>query len=104
MAGTDFDLVFTDLDFGEDKTGIDVLKEVKKTDPTCPVIINTGNTDYMIASDAKLFGAYDYMSKPVEQKRLVHTVRMALSHRAMSGDNANTDVYRERYKTGALIT
>lgn len=33
MAGTDFDLVFTDLDFGEDKTGIDVLKEVKKNRP-----------------------------------------------------------------------
>jgi Response regulator containing CheY-like receiver, AAA-type ATPase, and DNA-binding domains len=104
MARADFDLVLTDVDLGEDKTGIDVLKEVKKTDPTCPVIINTGNTDYMIASDAKLFGAYDYMLKPVEQEKLLHTVHMALNHRTMPGDNANTDVYREKYKTGALIT
>jgi Response regulator containing CheY-like receiver, AAA-type ATPase, and DNA-binding domains len=104
MARADFDLVLTDLDFGENKTGIDILKEVKKTDPTCPVIIHTGNTDYMMASDAKLFGAYDYMSKPVEQEKLLHTVRMALSHRTMPGDNANTDEYRKKNKTGALIT
>ncbi len=103
MARTDFDLVLTDINLGEDKTGIDVLKEVKKTNPTCPVIINTGNTDYMIASDAKLFGAYDSISKPVEQEKLLHTVRMALSHRTMPGDNANTDVYRKRYKTKGLI-
>ena len=104
MARTDFDLVLTDINLGEDKTGIDILKEVKKTNPACPVIINTGNVDYMIASDAKLFGAYDYMSKPVEQEKLLHTVRMALSHRTMPGDNDGTDVYRKRHKVGALIT
>ncbi len=100
----DFDLVLTDVDLGEDKTGIDVLKEVKKTNSTCPVIINSGNVDYMIASEAKLFGAYDYMSKPVEHEKLLHTVRMALSHRTMPGDNANTDVYRKRHKVEELIT
>ncbi len=50
----------------------------------------------MAASDAKLFGAYDYMSKPVEQEKLLHTIRMALSHRTMLGDNANTDVYKRK--------
>ncbi|MHC4270372.1 MAG: response regulator [Planctomycetota bacterium] len=104
MARTDFDLVLTDINLGEDKTGIDVLKEVKKTNPTCPVIINTANVDYMIASDAKLFGAYDYMIKPIEQEKLLHSVRMALSHRTMPGDNANTGVYRKRHKTKEFIT
>ncbi len=104
MDRADFDLVLTDINLGEGKTGIDVLKEVKKTNSTCPVIINSANVDYMIASDAKLFGAYDYMSKPVEQEKLLHTVRMALSHRTMPGDNANTDEYRKRYKTKTLLT
>ena len=103
MVRTDFDLVLTDINLGENKTGIDVLKEVKKTNPTCPVIINSANVDYMIVSDAKLFGAYDYLSKPVEQEKLLHTVHMALSHRTMPGDNANTDVYRKRHKTEGLI-
>ncbi len=99
----DFDLVLTDIGLGKEKTGIDVLNEVKKTNPTCPVIIYTANRDYMIASDAKLFGAYDFISKPVEQEKLLHSVRMALRHRTMLGDNAYTDVYRNRYKTKGVI-
>lgn len=41
MSGTDFDLVLTDIGLGE-KTGIDVLKEIRKKDRFCPVILFTG--------------------------------------------------------------
>lgn len=103
MDRVDFDLVITDIDLGEEKTGIDILKEVIKTNPTCSVIVNTANRDYMIASDAKLFGAYDYMLKPVEQEKLLHSVRMALSHRTMPGDNVYIDTDRKKYKAKGLI-
>ena len=94
MAKTDFDLVLTDIELGEDKTGIDILKEVKKTNPTCPVILNTGNPGIITESEAKRMGAYDYMSKPVEQKKLLHRVRMALRHKTIPDDNAYAGVNR----------
>ncbi len=92
MAKTDFDLVLTDIELGEDKTGIDILKEVKKTNLTCPVILNTGNPGIITESEAKRMGAYDYMSKPVKQKKLLHRVRMALRHKTIPDDNAYAGV------------
>ncbi|MHC4454832.1 MAG: response regulator [Planctomycetota bacterium] len=98
MARTNFELVLTDVNLGADKTGIDILKEVKKSNPTCPVIINTANRDYMVASDAKLFGAYDYMLKPMEKGKLLHSIHLALSHGTTPDDNANIHVFREMHK------
>ncbi|GAX62146.1 response regulator [Candidatus Scalindua japonica] len=90
LSKTDFNLVLTDVDLGEGKTGIDILKEVKKTNPTCHVIIITANRDYMVASDARLFGAYDYLLKPVEFEGLLYTVSMALRYKKNSNGNANS--------------
>ncbi|MDR4504249.1 MAG: response regulator [Candidatus Scalindua sp.] len=80
MSGTDFDLVLSDINMGE-KTGIDVLKEVRKRDPICPVILHTGAPDIKGESEAKRLGAYDYLSKPIERETLLKSVRMALSHK-----------------------
>lgn len=91
---TDFDLVLTDIELGKGKTGIDVLTEVKKNNPGCRVIIHTGNTDYMAASDAKLMGAYDYLHKPANFEGLLHTINMALLHKTIPDDNDYTGVNR----------
>ncbi|GAX59828.1 response regulator [Candidatus Scalindua japonica] len=99
MAGEDFDLVITDIDLGEEKTGIDILKEIKKTNPNCPVIVNTASRDNMILSDAKRFGAYDYLLKPLELKELLHSVHKALNLRSISDYNIilkKIDVYRRK--------
>jgi len=103
MAKTDFDLVLTDIEFGEDKTGIDILKEVKKTNPICPVILNTGNTDYMAASEAKLMGAYDYMIKPVNFESLLNTVSMALRYKKVSEGNTHAGANRRRKMNVGLL-
>ncbi|MDR4498394.1 MAG: response regulator [Candidatus Scalindua sp.] len=85
MSGTDFNLVLTDIGLGG-KTGIDVLKEVRKKDRFCPVILFTGAPDTKTETEAKRMGAYDYLSKPVERATLLRSVRMALRHRIIYND------------------
>ena len=70
MSGTDFNLVLTDIELG-DKTGIDILKEVRKKNTFCPVILHTAAPDIKTESEAKRLGAYDYLSKPIERENLV---------------------------------
>ena len=84
MAVTDFDLVLTDINLGDGKTGIDVLKEIKRTNPTCSVILCTGNPDIMTVSEARRMGAYDCMYKPVELETLLHSINMALRYKTVS--------------------
>lgn len=83
MSVTDFDLVLTDINMGE-KTGIDVLKEVRKKDPVCPVILHTGAPDIKGESEAKRLGAFDYLSKPIEREILLQSVRMGLRSKRVS--------------------
>ncbi len=103
MVETNFDLVLTDIELGEDKSGIDILKVVKETNPTCPVILNTGNTDYMAASEAKLMGAYDYMIKPVNFESLLYTVSMALRYKTVPEGNTHAGANRRRKKNAGLL-
>ncbi len=99
---TDFDLVFTDVELGDNRTGVDILKVVKETNPICPVILSTGNPDYMAASEAKLMGAYDYMIKPVNLESLLNTVSMALRYKTVPECNTHAGANRRRKKNAAF--
>jgi DNA-binding NtrC family response regulator len=83
MTTTDFDLVLTDIELGDDKTGIDVLEEVKRTNPTCSVILCTGNPDILTVSKARRMGAYDCMYKPVKLETLSNSINMALRYKTV---------------------
>ncbi len=82
----DYDLIISDIVLGDD-TGVDLLREVKRRKLTCPVILITGNPDVDTASDAVRLGAYDYLSKPVENDVLLRTVEKALQHKALVDEN-----------------
>ncbi|KHE91805.1 MAG: response regulator [Candidatus Scalindua rubra] len=84
MGNIEFDLVLTDIDLGEDKSGIDILKEVKRTNPACPVILCTGNPDILTMSEARRIGAYDCMYKPVNLETLSHRINSALGNKTVS--------------------
>jgi len=85
---TSFDLVITDMKMpGMD--GIEVLKSVKAFDETIEVIILTG---YATIDDAVLslkdYGAFDYLTKPLEDnKNLINVVNQSLSRRALRIEN-----------------
>jgi two-component system, NtrC family, response regulator HydG len=59
-----YDLVITDYRLGE-KSGKDVLVEIKKIKPETIVIVITGYSHIKTAVDVVKAGAYDYISKPL---------------------------------------
>ena len=60
----DYAMVFTDLIMPE-ISGLDLLKAVKKSNPTTEVIIVTGYGTIESAIEALKLGGYDYLQKPI---------------------------------------
>ena len=61
------------LDLGlPDMGGFDVLKEIKAIKATLPVVIVTGNHEENEARKSFEFGAWDYVTKPIDFKYLTN--------------------------------
>ncbi len=58
-------LVFMDINM-PGMNGLDTLKEIKKKNPTLPVIMVTGYGTVETAVRAMQFGAFDYLTKPLD--------------------------------------
>jgi PAS domain S-box-containing protein len=83
MREDDFDLMYVDIVM-EGKSGIDLLKTVRKTRPHVPVIMITGVPSIETAADALRQGALDYIIKPIRQHALVRSADVALKHKAVT--------------------
>ena len=79
ISGGVFDLIISDIIL-EGRTGIDILREVRKRRLTCPVVMVTGYPTVETAAEAVRLGAFDYIPKPVEQEAVLHVTNMALQH------------------------
>ncbi|MEA2063423.1 MAG: sigma-54 dependent transcriptional regulator [Gemmatimonadota bacterium] len=71
------DLVITDIKMPE-VNGLDVLRAAKKLDPCLPVVLITAHADQQMAIEACNEGAYYFLEKPFENRRLVGICREAL--------------------------
>lgn len=71
-----FDIVLCDYRLG-DKSGKDVLIEIKKINPEAIVIIITGYTHIKTAVDVIKLGAYDYISKPLIPNEVLNVLNAA---------------------------
>ena len=80
LEASSFDLVITDIILGG-KTGIDLLEKIKDMGLNCPVIVLTGFPEIETASKAVSLGAFNYMSKPVDQETLLNSARVALKYK-----------------------
>jgi two-component system response regulator AtoC len=58
-----------------DLSGLEVLKELKKSQPTLPVIMLTGLSDIRKAVEAIQMGADNFLTKPFENDQLLLTLR-----------------------------
>ncbi len=82
LDGSDFDLVFADILLGG-RTGIDVMRVVRERGLSAQVVIITGAPDIDTASEALRLGAFDYISKPVDQETLLHIAKTASKHKLL---------------------
>lgn len=87
---TSFDVVFADIIL-EDGTGIEILRAIKTLGMSCPVIMITGDPGVETAAESVRLGAFDYISKPLNQETLLQIARTALKYKIVSKE-------KERYR------
>lgn len=67
--------------------GMELLTKVLDIDPALPVIVITGHGEISTAVEAMRDGAYDFIEKPFETKRLSNAVARALEKRRLVLEN-----------------
>lgn len=81
-----YDLVMLDLML-PGKSGMDVLKDVQRIDPTLPVVIITAIGALETAVTAIKQGAFDYITKPWNNEKLLVIVTNAIKQRQLTSEN-----------------
>ena len=92
---TKFDLVVSDLNLEAEKSGLDLLKDLRDQ---CPVILVTAFGSLDAAVTAAREGAWDFISKPFKVDEVIAIAEQALNRtRQASGETepASTHVYEE---------
>ena len=66
-----FDLLLCDLNIERESDGLDVVREMRKINPECVVLILTGYPAMDTAIEATRLGVDDYIAKPASADTLV---------------------------------
>ena len=64
--------------------GVETLTRLRQREPLLPVIMLTGETGVETIVATMQLGAYDYLTKPPEKRRLITTVERACEHGQLS--------------------
>jgi DNA-binding NtrC family response regulator len=83
-----YDLVLLDLML-PGKSGMDVHKDLKRVDPTLPVLILTAMAGIETAVTAIKQGCFDYLTKPWDNDKLLVSVANAIKQRHLLSENAH---------------
>jgi len=79
-------LVLTDLKMpGLD--GLELLERIRKDDSAPPVILVSGHGDVATAVSAMQLGAANFLEKPLDENRVLVTIRSTLRERELSAEN-----------------
>ena len=98
-----YDAVLLDLML-PGKSGMEVQKDIKKVDPTLPVIIITAIGALETAVTAIKEGSFDYITKPWNNEKLVVIVGNAIKQRQLMSENLQLRrVLKERFGYSNII-
>ncbi len=67
--------------------GLELLKVVRRDDPSVPVVIISGHGTIETAVSAIKLGAYDFIEKPFKADRLIHVVERAIEASQLRQEN-----------------
>lgn len=86
LQRNNFDLILSDIQM-PGATGMDVLAESLKKNPSPPCILITAYGSIETAVDAIKAGAYDFVSKPIDVSRLELIIERALESKELKEEN-----------------
>ncbi len=92
-----FDLIISDIVLGGEK-GTELLRHIRQTGISCPVVMVTGFPNLETASEAVRLGAFDYISKPVNKEKLLKLVRQALAFWELELEKRSLIIQNEKYQ------
>lgn len=81
-----YQVIVSDL-FLPDKSGLDILQNVRKVAPNTEVIVVTGHASAQTAVRAMKEGAFDYITKPIDFDELKIVVAKALEKQKLLSEN-----------------
>ena len=86
--------------------GLDLLEEIKRRDPSLPVLVMSGHGNLDTAVAAIRRGAVDFIEKPFEAAHLLHLVARATETEQLRRENASlkAQIGREEELTGNSAT
>ena len=90
VSGGSVDVVIADVKMPE-KDGMTLLKELKAIDEEIVVILLTGYGTVDMAVESLKLGAYDFLTKPIDNDRLLHTVKKAVQFRRVLKEKARLE-------------
>jgi len=98
-----YDLVLLDL-MMPDKSGMDVLSEVRRRDRETPIFMITAYGSVEAAVEALKLGANDYFSKPWDNEKLIVEIDRMIAARRLEYENTHLRrALRERYSFPNII-
>jgi DNA-binding NtrC family response regulator len=71
-----YPIVISDI-YLDERTGLDVMRTARRTNPDCLVILMTGRGSMETVRAATEGGAFEYLAKPFEMAHMVDTIRRA---------------------------
>lgn len=86
ISDNNFDLVLLDIRL-PDMSGLDILKKINIEQIDISVIIMTGHGTVANAVEAMKHGAFDFITKPFAEDKLIHTIKKALESRKLIKEN-----------------
>ena len=80
LKANNYDLLLLDMDM-PDVSGLDILKHIKEKNIDIETIVLTGVEDVELAVSAMKLGAFDYLTKPVDNDQLLKVITTVLENR-----------------------
>jgi len=97
LAHRQVDVIIADIMLGE-RSGIEILKEVKSRGLECPVIMITGDPEIDTAAAAVRLGAFDYLTKPISKDAFIQVVKHAIQTKAFQDEKMLIEHEKEEYR------
>ncbi|MBC8478509.1 sigma-54-dependent Fis family transcriptional regulator, partial [bacterium] len=80
-----FDVILLDMDMPF-ISGLDILRSMQEQGIHTPVIVITGVSDLEMAVKSMKRGAFDYLTKPIEDEKLLEVIDKAIAHHTIHED------------------